>query len=464
MARVSFYLPDGGEKTFRLFPDRTLRVGRDPGNDAVLRDAKVSRRHAEVVFEKGFYVIHDLGSSNGTYVNGRRVRVAPLTDGAELRVGGTLGKFSEELSTPQTLPDEPEYDEDEGPTGTVGVRTPVIDFPVKSRPQQPPTAPLMTVSDDDEVFETKPHTKADFFSKEVHERDHGRDDDDLPPPASIMPGKKVKLDETRNLEPRRPTFQFEPIPEQEKDEDEENGPAEFSELEIHEPLTIDTRTAERSMVLDSDDRCLFYFRRPASFPAMLAGIVVAIMLLSGSGAAAFLLIDRDPLSAVMAGLITAVFVAAVLAFIPSRSIVIFEDEAMTSPAMMILQESLSPFPTLKFSARNPDGKAIAYFHKSFFTNFGRRSWRVVDEYGDVVGLATEDSLLLAVLRKLLGSAFNRLTTDFLIQIGGRVAGRLRRRATEFCRSVLSLYDLRRYGFDPRIALALAVIIETVERR
>jgi hypothetical protein len=44
-------------------------------------------------------VLHDLASANGTYVNGKRIRVAPLTHGAKLRMGNSYGRFSEELPT-----------------------------------------------------------------------------------------------------------------------------------------------------------------------------------------------------------------------------------------------------------------------------------------------------------------------------------------------------------------------------
>ncbi|MGA7617206.1 MAG: FHA domain-containing protein [Thermoanaerobaculia bacterium] len=96
MAKLTFFGADG-EQSFRLHPQRTLRIGRDPGNDVVLRDPKVSRHHAEVVFERGFFVLHDLDSSNGSFVNGRKIRVAPLIDGAELKLGNSLGKFTEDL-------------------------------------------------------------------------------------------------------------------------------------------------------------------------------------------------------------------------------------------------------------------------------------------------------------------------------------------------------------------------------
>jgi pSer/pThr/pTyr-binding forkhead associated (FHA) protein len=99
MAKLFFVGLDGTEKSYRLQTHRPFTVGRDPGNDIILRDPKVSRHHAEIVFERGFFVLHDLASANGTYVNSKRVRVAPLTHGAKLRLGNSYGRFSEELPT-----------------------------------------------------------------------------------------------------------------------------------------------------------------------------------------------------------------------------------------------------------------------------------------------------------------------------------------------------------------------------
>ena len=99
MAKLFFVGLDGTEKSYRLQTHRPFTIGRDPGNDIILRDPKVSRHHAEIVFERGFFVLHDLASANGTYVNSKRIRVAPLTHGAKLRMGNTYGRFSEELPT-----------------------------------------------------------------------------------------------------------------------------------------------------------------------------------------------------------------------------------------------------------------------------------------------------------------------------------------------------------------------------
>jgi hypothetical protein len=66
-----------------------INIGRDPRNDLVLFDKKVSRHHAQIRLEGRWPVIYDLRSTNGTFVNGQRVTRQVLRDGDEIRVGDT---------------------------------------------------------------------------------------------------------------------------------------------------------------------------------------------------------------------------------------------------------------------------------------------------------------------------------------------------------------------------------------
>ena len=66
-----------------------LVIGRLTGCDICLADANVSRRHAELVLTGGIWSVRDLGSTNGTFVNGQPVAEAPLADGDVIEVGTT---------------------------------------------------------------------------------------------------------------------------------------------------------------------------------------------------------------------------------------------------------------------------------------------------------------------------------------------------------------------------------------
>jgi len=81
-----------GADAGKVFPvtKRQITIGRDPGNDVVLRDALVSRRHARIHRQDGRWVVVDLGSRNGTFVNDVRIKAPhPLSPGVNLRLGHT---------------------------------------------------------------------------------------------------------------------------------------------------------------------------------------------------------------------------------------------------------------------------------------------------------------------------------------------------------------------------------------
>ncbi|MFD5426679.1 FHA domain-containing protein [Streptomyces sp. NPDC127084] len=74
--------------TVRPLPSRTIRIGRSPDNDLVIEDLIVSRRHAELrALPDGSYEIADLGSHNGTYLNGQRITRAAVTPADILGIG-----------------------------------------------------------------------------------------------------------------------------------------------------------------------------------------------------------------------------------------------------------------------------------------------------------------------------------------------------------------------------------------
>jgi hypothetical protein len=65
----------------------TIVIGRGQGADLRVSDADTSRRHAEITCSGSYFVIHDLGSTNGTWVNGSRVQERALETGDRIEIG-----------------------------------------------------------------------------------------------------------------------------------------------------------------------------------------------------------------------------------------------------------------------------------------------------------------------------------------------------------------------------------------
>jgi Protein of unknown function (DUF3662)/FHA domain len=86
----SLALPDGSRV---VVGEEPVTIGRLPECDVVLGDPNVSRRHSEIRRRGNGFVVVDLGSTNGTKVNGAGVKERQLVDGDEITVGGTKIRF-----------------------------------------------------------------------------------------------------------------------------------------------------------------------------------------------------------------------------------------------------------------------------------------------------------------------------------------------------------------------------------
>ena len=101
MPRHSIHHPDGSEKTIVLPKNGEYfaRIGRDEHCEIVLPFQSVSGEHALLQFKEGGYVLEDLGSTNGTKINGLTpMGAATLYDGDEIALGDARLRFAEEPS------------------------------------------------------------------------------------------------------------------------------------------------------------------------------------------------------------------------------------------------------------------------------------------------------------------------------------------------------------------------------
>ena len=80
-----------------------ISIGRESGNFVQLDDNEVSRRHAEIRRVDGQFVVGDLKSSNGTFVNNRKVERAELTSGDQIQIGRTVMVYSKDHDDEQAI-------------------------------------------------------------------------------------------------------------------------------------------------------------------------------------------------------------------------------------------------------------------------------------------------------------------------------------------------------------------------
>jgi predicted component of type VI protein secretion system len=111
-------------KSFELTKNE-LYIGRDINNDIVINDSEISRKHVRLILQAGGYVLEDLGSTNGTFVNGQRLM------GPHVLRPGEMVLFGENVS----LAFESGYDADATMVaGSVQTATYVSEPPPQSQP------------------------------------------------------------------------------------------------------------------------------------------------------------------------------------------------------------------------------------------------------------------------------------------------------------------------------------------
>jgi sigma-B regulation protein RsbU (phosphoserine phosphatase) len=86
-----FYIDETGEDCWAAITPPKFTIGRSSGNSLVLGQMGISRSHAEVVVQNGECLLRDLGSKQGTYLNGIRVEESKLTNGDRVQLGGPQG-------------------------------------------------------------------------------------------------------------------------------------------------------------------------------------------------------------------------------------------------------------------------------------------------------------------------------------------------------------------------------------
>lgn len=226
-------------------------------------------------------------------------------------------------------------------------------------------------------------------------------------------------------------------------------------------------------VSDEQGTAILYVERPTYFWRTLLALLggwVAMMVVYGLGMAiASAGVQRGDVGGLGVLVILAApvaFVVVAMALSKRRHVTFYRDESKTQKMFDVLQDKKVQFPMRTFTVRDASGTPLATFKKNYLYNIFRKRWEMRSPNGSIICVAKEDSIILSLLRRVLGPLFGLLRTNFLITRGesDMVVGEFKRKFTILDRYVLDLSPDRRRDLDRRLGLALGVMLDTGERR
>lgn len=263
------------------------------------------------------------------------------------------------------------------------------------------------------------------------------------------------------------------------------GPADAAELASSGDVTFDREKfllkqkalaiREKYDVADEHGQSLLFIERPRHmFKGLLAlgaGIIAGFGVFAISGLLVALTPEQSTLGAVLSlvgmllGITTILVVAVALS--PKRHVTFYRDESGRERVLEILQDKKWQPIVATFTVRDATGTVIALLRKNYLFNLFRRRWQCLSPDGrTTMMMAREDSVILALLRRLLGTFFGLLRTQYILTRGETevIIGEFNRKFTLFDRYVLDMTRDARRLIDRRIALAMGVMLDSGERR
>ncbi len=231
--------------------------------------------------------------------------------------------------------------------------------------------------------------------------------------------------------------------------------------------------SEKYDVWDAEGNTILYIERPAHFlrnlgaglAGLVAGLVTFILLiliasvLSNRTISVFLIILAT------FGWIAVNFIVT-MALYQKRHVTFYRDNSKQERLLEILQDKKVEWITTTYTVIDASGQLLARLRKNYLFDLVRKRWQCLTPEGNLLCVAKEDSLILALLRRLIGVFFGVLRTNFVICEGTsqRLIGTFNRNFTLLDRYVLDLSADPERRLDRRIAVALGVILDTGERR
>ncbi len=232
--------------------------------------------------------------------------------------------------------------------------------------------------------------------------------------------------------------------------------------------------SEKYFIYDEQGRKLLFVERPMlgrNFLAGFAGIFAAIVIFIGTFVVAAMFMDTHPMifvGVLVIGILLAITggILVAIAMERKRHIAFYRDESKMEKIMEVRQESKTEFPFAIYTVRE-NGTVLAQLKKNRLFDLLRIRWDCLKPDGSLLCRAKEDSFILALVRRFIPiEIFDWIRSNFVFCVGhdDEVIGEFNRKFTIVDKYVLDLTADRLRFLDRRIALALAVILDTVERR
>jgi hypothetical protein len=199
-------------------------------------------------------------------------------------------------------------------------------------------------------------------------------------------------------------------------------------------------------------------------PTYVVRTMLAYGLAFAAGGVVLAATDEVPLLGLL--LAAVVFMVVSMSARPLRHVTVYRDDSRAAPVLRIVQNERIAVFTRSYTVRLPDGTELARLRKHYLHNIFRKRWYAEAPGGQVLAVAREDSIVLSLLRRVLGTLFGVLRTNFVIQRApdGDIIGEFNRKFTLRDRYVLDLTADPEHALDRRIAFALAIMLDSGERR
>ncbi len=233
---------------------------------------------------------------------------------------------------------------------------------------------------------------------------------------------------------------------------------------------------QKYTVSDESGEPIVFIERPAHLIRNLLAIIVAVGTAIGvfamclAAGAALLGRDKGPelIPIVIVSWLAAMAAAVVIGSVVSkkRHVTFYRDEQKRERLLEILQDKKLQFIIATYTIRDARGQPIARLRKNFLYNIFRKRWEIRSLADQVAFVAKEDSIILSLLRRVLGPMYGLLRTNFII-LGPderSTLGEFTRKMTILDRYALDLKPDRHRKLDRRLALALGVMLDTGESR